>query len=89
MLTTLKYMKNIDVSVGVASWIYTSCVAKYTVAVVRKAVIKAQFLAGVYMLESSKHLFSNKTVSPTCSVCQLYVEGIHHTVTSCPAFYSI
>ena len=52
MLTTMKYMKNIDVSVSVASWIYTSCVAKFTVAVVRKAVIKARFLAGVYMLES-------------------------------------
>ena len=41
------------------------------------------------MLQSNKHLFSNKTVDPTCRLCQLDVEDIRHTVTRCPAFHSI
>ena len=60
-----------------------------TVADVRKAVIKVRFLTGVYMLQSSKHVFSNKTVDPNCRLCQLDVEDIRHMVALCPAFHSI
>lgn len=58
-----------------------------TVADVRKATIKVRFLTSVYMLQSSKHVFSNKTVDPTCRLCQLDVEDICHIVTRCPAFH--
>ena len=44
---------------------------------------------GVYMLQSSKHLFSNESIDPTCRLCQLDVEDIRHTVTRCPAFHNI
>ena len=40
-------------------------------------------------LQSSKHMFSNKTLDPTCHLCQLDVEDIRHTVIRCPAFHSI
>ena len=57
-----------------------------TVAGVGNAVIKVRFLTAVYMLQSSKHVFSNKTVDPTCRLCQLDVKDIRHMVTRCPAF---
>lgn len=41
------------------------------------------------MLQSSKHVFSNKTVDSTCRLCQLDLEDIRHTVTRCPAFNNI
>ena len=59
------------------------------IAAVRKAVTKVRFLLGVYMLQSSKHVFSNKTVDATCRLCRLESEDIRHTVTRCPAFNTI
>ena len=35
-----------------------------TVSAVRKGVIKARFLTGVYLLQSNRHIFSNKTIDP-------------------------
>ena len=36
------------------------------VSAVRKGVIQARFLTGVYLLQSNRHIFSNKTVDPNC-----------------------
>lgn len=83
---TLKYLSVCRLRVGSTHLVWQNI---ETVAAVRKAVIKARFLTGVYMLQSSKHVFSNKTVDPTCRLCQLDVEDIRHTVTRCPAFHSI
>ena len=61
-----------------------------TVPAVRKGVIQARFLTGVYLLQSNRHMFSNKTVDPNCRrLCQLGVENIHHVVTWCPAYHNI
>ena len=56
---------------------------------VRKGVIKARFLTGVYKLQSSRDVFSNRTVDPNCRLCQLEVEDIRQVVSRCPAFHSI
>ena len=41
---------------------------------------------GVYLLQSDRHIFSNKTTDPNCRLCQLEVEDTRHVVTRCPAY---
>ena len=53
---------------------------------VRKGVIKARILTGVYILQSNRHLFSGKTIDSTCQLCD---EDLYHMVTWCPAFHDI
>ena len=60
-----------------------------TVSAVKNGVIQARFLTGVYLLQSNRHVFSNKTVDPNCRLCQLGVEDIHHVVTRYPAYHNI
>ena len=42
-----------------------------TQAEVKKGVIKARVLAGVYILQSNRHSFSGGVVEPTCQLCFL------------------
>ena len=60
-----------------------------TVSAVRIGVIKARFLMGVYLLQSNRHAFSNKTVDANCRLCQLGVEDIHHVIIRCPTYHNI
>ncbi|MCG8048963.1 MAG: reverse transcriptase family protein [Candidatus Thiodiazotropha endolucinida] len=83
---TLKYLSVCQLRAGSTHLVWQNL---ESVADVRKAVIKVRFLTGVYLLQTSKHVLSNKTVDATCRLCQLDVEDIRHTVTRCPAFHSI
>ena len=56
---------------------------------VRKGVIKARVLTGVYILQSTRHSFSGGTIDATCQLCCLEDEDIYHLVTRCPAFHDI
>ena len=78
---TLNYLSVRGLRVGHSHLV---CQNLETVSAVRKGVIKARFRTGVYLLQSNKHVFSNKTVDPNCQLCQLDVEDIHHAVTRCP-----
>ena len=60
-----------------------------TQAEVKKGVIKARVLAGVYILQSNRHSFSGGVVEPTCQLCFLEDEDVYHLVTRCPAYYDI
>ena len=65
---------------------FTSSLAEsgYTVSAVRKGVIRARFLTGVYLLQSI-----DTCLATNCRLCQLGVEYIHHVVTRCPAYHNI
>ena len=79
---TLKYLSVRGLRVGHSHLVWQNL---DTVSAVRKGVIRARSLTGVYLLQSNRHVFSNKTVDPNCRLCQLGVEDIHHVVTRCPA----
>ena len=83
---TLRYLSERGLRVGHSHLVWQNL---ETVSAVRKGVIKARFLPGVYLLQSNKHVFSNKTVDPNCRLCQLDVEDIHHVVTRCPAYHCV
>ena len=83
---TLKYLSVRGLRVGHSHLVWQNL---DTVSAVRKGVIRARFLTGVYLLQSNRHVFSNKTVDPNCRLCQLGVEDIHHVVTRCPAYHDI
>ena len=38
-------------------------------AVVRKGVIKARVLTGIYILQPNRHIFSGRSVEPKCHLC--------------------
>ena len=83
---TLKYLSVRGLHVGRTHLVWQNL---EPVSAVRKGVAKARFLTGIYILQSSRHVFSNRTVDPICRLCQLKVEDIHHVVTRYPAFHSI
>ena len=83
---TLRYLSVRGLRVGHSHLVWQNL---ESVSAVRKGVIKAMFLTGVYLLQSKKHVFSNKTVDPNCRLCQLDVEDIHHVVTRCPAYHCV
>ena len=56
---------------------------------VRKGVVEARFLTEGYIFQSSRHVFSNRTLGLNCRLCQLEVEDIRHVVTRCPAIHNI
>ena len=53
---------------------------------VKKGIIKARILTGVYMLQVNRHLFSGRSIEPTCQLCWLEEEDIYHLATRCPAY---
>ena len=55
---------------------------------VRKGVITSRVLTGVYILQTSMHIFSAGSVEPTYQLCWLE-EDIYHHLTLCPAFHNI
>ena len=83
---TLKYLSVRGLRIGRTHLVWQNL---ESVSAVRKGVVKARFLTGVYILQSSRHVFSNRTVDPNCRLCQLEEEDIRHVVTRCPAFHSI
>ena len=60
-----------------------------TVSAVRKGVIKARFLTGVYLLLSYRHIFRNKASDPNCWLCQLGSEDTLDVVIRCPTYHAI
>ena len=83
---TLKYLSVRGLLIGRTHLVWQNL---ESVSAVRKGVVKARSLTGVYILQSGRHVFSHKTVDPNCRLCQLEVEDIRHVVTRCPAFHSI
>ena len=83
---TLKYLSVRGLCVGHSHLVWQDL---GTVSAVRRAVIKARFLTRVYLLQSNRHIFSNKTTDPNCRLCQLDVEDTRHVVTRCPAYHVI
>ena len=83
---TLKYLSVRGLRVGHSHLVWQDL---ETVSAVRKGVIKARFLTGVYLLQLNRHIFSNKTTDPNCRLCQLEVEDTRHLVTGCPAYHVI
>ena len=55
----------------------------------KKGVIKARVLKGVYILQTNRHLFSGGAVEPTCQFCWLEDENIYHMATRCPTLHDI
>ena len=60
-----------------------------SVAEVKKGVIKARVLTGVYILQSNRRSFSCGALDPTCQFCRLENEDIYHMVTRCPAYHEV
>ena len=58
---TLKYLSVQGLHVGHSHLVWQNL---RTVSAVRKGVIKARFLTGVYLLHSNRHIFSNNTIDP-------------------------
>ena len=50
---------------------------------VRKGVIKARVLMGVYILQTSRHIFGGGSVEPTCQLRYREEKDIYHLVTRC------
>ncbi|KAK3103935.1 hypothetical protein FSP39_023021 [Pinctada imbricata] len=51
----------------------------------RRAITKARFLTGTYMVQSKLSRFNQNTVDPTCQLCQSSVENYQHVLLECGA----
>ena len=63
-----------------------------SVADVKKAVVKARILTGIYILQKNRQTFSSGTVDAVCRHCYLEDEDLLHLLhllARCPAFYNI
>ena len=83
---TLKYLCSNTLKLGITHLVWNSIESE---AEVRKGGIKARVLMGVYILQTSRHIFSGGSVELTCQLCWLKEEDIYHLVTRCPAFHDI
>ena len=83
---TLRYLNSSTLKIGSTHLVWNSIDSE---AEVRKGVIKARVLTGVYILQSTRHSFSGGTIDATCQLCCLEDEDIYHLVTRCPAFHDI
>ena len=54
----------------------------------KKGIIEARILTGVYMLQVNRHLFSGGSIEPTCQLCWLK-ENIYHLATRCPVYHEV
>ena len=53
---------------------------------VKKGIVKARMLTGVYNLQQQKSKFSKSTVDAKCTLCCQEVEDIMHILTRCPVY---
>lgn len=56
---------------------------------VKKGIVKARMLTGVYNLQKQKAKFSKGIEDAKCPLCFLDVEDIDHLISSCPVFHKM
>ena len=84
--STLCYMDIDSARIGFTHKVWLAL--ESTVADVRKGIVKCRMVTGTYMLQTSKHKFSNATVCARCRCCGLADEDISHMLLDCPALFS-
>ena len=53
---------------------------------VKKGIVKARMLTGVYNLQQQRAKFSKTPIDPKCNLCRQEEENLVHTLTRCPVF---
>ena len=54
---------------------------------VKKGIVKARMLTGVYNLQEQKSKFSKSKISANCILCHSAEETLTHMLTSCPVYH--
>ena len=87
---TFRYLPIHNLQVGTTHLVWRT--VEFSVADVKKAVVKARILTGTYMsyiLQKNRQTFSSGTVDAVCRHCYLEDEDLLHLLARCPAFYNI
>ena len=84
--STLKFCNIGNLEIGKTHSVWNSTLSE--VSDVKKSVIKARMLAGVYILQKQKFRFDN-VESSLCPLCYTEEEDIVHFLARCPVFHEI